>query len=69
MAQAKKCDICGALFDYDQKDNAENAVAFGHSLADGSIGYRRWFDTCPDCVNAVKETINKRKGERKDDQT
>lgn len=66
MELAKKCNICGAL--YPHKKNAKNVLCLTHAYSDGSITpYRSWLNCCPDCMNAINEVIDKRKGERKDD--
>jgi hypothetical protein len=59
MANAKKCDICGKLYEnYSDSDN-EDMIIFGHKNEPhiGGSVTKRLFDCCPDCLKSVKEHI------------
>jgi hypothetical protein len=71
MADAKKCDRCGNLYEnYDGVEYYEDLSAFGELVkfdemrlvrADG-CGFRH-FDLCPDCMTALISFI--KQGEKK----
>ena len=71
MAVAKKCDLCGALYEYKKKsecntDESANGIALVHNYYD-SINYFIYdrLDCCPDCMHSIQVTIKllKEKGE------
>lgn len=68
MAVAKKCDICGALYEHerDKKDPA-NGIALVHNYTNSNYYLCGMFDCCPDCMHSIQVTIEllKEKGERK----
>lgn len=67
MAYCKKCDICGATFDY-------NCLKIDHvRFGEMDIGYgkkpsyfgREAYDCCPDCISAIKNVMKERKAKKK----
>lgn len=68
MAFAKKCDICGVMFDY-KKSVKVNHIKLGdldiwHGREPTYFG-REAYDCCPDCVDAIKNVIEERKAKKK----
>lgn len=67
MAVAKKCDICGALYELYNMKNSEknwNAVQFyNRDMVDSHFSHGIK-DICPDCQKAIGEVVEKLKGER-----
>ena len=69
MAVAKKCDLCGALYEYepDKKKPAEsiNGIALVHNYTNSNYYIYDRLDCCPDCMHSIQVTIEllKKKGE------
>lgn len=73
MASAKKCDICGVLYEYKPKsecitDESANGIAIVHNYYD-TINYFVYdrLDCCPNCMHSIQDLIKslKIKGEEK----
>ena len=61
MSRALKCDICGTYFDYDTKYIGIRITR--HNCYDAEIvrddtPILKATDACPDCYNAIMNTIN-----------
>lgn len=62
MASAKKCDICGKLYEeYNFKKSLEDYNGFMLLNIDSQGSYFRGpvCDCCPECMNSIKEFIEK----------
>lgn len=63
MALAKKCDICGHLYEmYNTKGNEPNALSLTQEYkCNTGDGYNyvllRRFDCCPKCMSSIKDHI------------
>lgn len=61
MANAKKCDICGKLYDrynYEPGSNEPNTIVFKSEDSRGeywSVGLN--FDCCPECLQVFRGTL------------
>ena len=67
MALAKKCDICGKLYESynERKDKVRvNGFMFLNIDTEGKYYVNDALDCCPECIESVKEHIRKLKGER-----
>lgn len=55
MAQAKKCDRCGILYEHYKK---ENHIRIGESPIDdrAMFGFKD-YDLCPDCMNWLQRWL------------
>lgn len=64
MAIAKKCDICGAFYDY-ASENQHNAIAFGRIDHEYDFIYsnKNTMDCCPSCLESIKSHIEELKGD------
>lgn len=66
MATAKKCDICGRLYEvYNTKNDEKNPNGFVYINIDE---YQKYFthhakDCCPECMDKIKNFVNKLKTE------
>lgn len=64
MAVAKKCDICGKLYDaYGCNDNEKNpnGIMLTNVTMDGSEYYKHKVkDLCPECMDALKAFMRER---------
>lgn len=69
MALARKCDVCGVLYEeYEisiEKIGCCNGIAFIHK------GFRDWdarkfFDCCPDCFNGIQNYMKALKDRNKE---
>ena len=61
MALAKKCDICGKLYEtYNSKDNQlkPSGVMFVNVCADDTYYSGNVTDCCPECMNTITDAIN-----------
>ena len=70
MAVAKKCDLCGALYEYKKKsecntDESANGVALLYINDNNNYFVYDSLDCCPDCMHSIQVTIKllKEKGE------
>ena len=65
MAIAKKCDICGKLYEqYNVKGESKKPNGF-HLLSIDSSGKYFGYDTtdcCPDCMESILQHIERLKG-------
>ncbi len=64
MSRALKCDICGAYFDYNSKYigifiNRYNRYDTRVEIKEEPL--LEFTDMCPDCYNAIMETIDDRR--------
>lgn len=69
MAIAKKCDICGKLYErYNEERNAENpnAVQFVSDDSKGKYFAYGIIDCCPDCMESILQHIKRLTGDRDD---
>ena len=70
MALAKKCDICGALYEYEiYKEKGmynPNEISLIHVTMDNDYYPGEVMDCCPDCMRSIQDLIEslKKKGER-----
>lgn len=65
MAIAKKCDICGKLYErYNEKQNAEKPNGFHLLSIDerGKYYSYKTTDCCPDCMESILQYIERLKG-------
>ena len=51
MSLAKKCDLCGALFEYEKK--RDNSIGIGQRNVSNEMVDRRWYDCCPKCFDVI----------------
>ena len=67
MANAKKCDICGSLYEnYNSKPDAvkSNGIMFLNVRDFGDYSESRKYDCCPECMDTIKHFVESlRKGE------
>lgn len=64
MAFAKKCDICGKLYEvYNMKQNSEktNGIMFLNIDETRSYYSHRAIDCCPECMKSIKDHIEELK--------
>ena len=56
MAIAKKCDICGKLYEFDRRAEYHG---FSYETMDikGSIMNSKTLDCCPECMDAIKKCV------------
>lgn len=64
MALAKKCDICGKLYEYYNNEGV-NGIAYIHFTKLGYHDHKRAFDCCPLCLSSINNYIESLKGETK----
>lgn len=60
MALAKKCDICGSLYEnYNSKpDDANvNGIMFLNIRDSGNYSESRKYDCCPECMDGIKHFV------------
>ena len=60
MALAKKCDICGSLYEnYNAKpdDVDTNGITFLNIRDSGNYSENRKYDCCPECMDGIKHFI------------
>lgn len=66
MSMAKKCDLCGVLYDAKKvysESGKPNGISLERMYNDSnqlSKTLHTW-DLCPDCMNAINKTIEERK--------
>ena len=63
MANAKKCDVCGALYSkYNTEPNNDlpNAMRLCNETNIGGFVMHTALDLCPDCMNKVLVALNKK---------
>ena len=61
MALARKCDICGKLYEpYNEKKNSENPNGFMLLSNDTTNQYFSYgkIDCCPDCMESILQRID-----------
>ena len=61
MADAKKCDFCGALYEsYNTRNNSDktNAIKLLNRDARGQYFSHGPYDCCPKCMESIKNTID-----------
>lgn len=72
MATARKCDICGGLYEmYNIKGKEPNALSLTQeykcNVGDGfSYALLKRFDCCPECINSIINHINSLKTQVKE---
>lgn len=72
MATARKCDICGSLYEmYNTKGKEPNALSliqeYKCNVGDGfSYTLLKRFDCCPECMKSIINHINSRKTQVKE---
>lgn len=69
MASAKKCDICGALYEaynHDWIGNKPNGIALVSIKYDYAYSENTLLDCCPDCMRSIQDFVKslKKKGEK-----
>ena len=58
MALAKKCDICGRLYEiYNTKGNNSNSIRLIQDGEKGSYYCIKHFDCCPECMSSINRHI------------
>lgn len=70
MAFAKKCDICGFLYEgYNEKDSEKNPNGFMFVNLDsiGKYYAHNAKDCCPNCMKSILAYIKTLKGEKTND--
>ena len=63
MAAAKKCDICGKLYELYNTDawkNKPNTLRFCQEVDDNRTFCIKEYDVCPECMRAVKDFFKTR---------
>lgn len=66
MAVAKKCDVCGKLYElYNMKKSAKNwnAIQFYNRDENNKYFCHGILDICPECQKAISDLMKARKGE------
>lgn len=61
MALAKKCDICGKLYEtYNFRNNQlkPSGIMFVNVCVDDTYYSGNVTDCCPECMNTITDTIN-----------
>lgn len=61
MAVAKKCDICGQLYEiYNTRNDAKNVNGIMFVNIDGESKYYAHdvMDCCPECIESIKQQID-----------
>ena len=61
MALAKKCDICGKLYEtYTSKDNQlkPSGIMFVNVCADNTYYSGNVTDCCPECMSTIMDTVD-----------
>ena len=64
MSMAKKCDICGKLYEnYNFRCNKEkvNGFRFLNIIGESHYYEHEIVDCCPECIDAIKKAIEVRK--------
>lgn len=65
MAIAKKCDICGRLYEYNSENFGTNGFRFVSISCDGTIRHPEpAYDCCPRCFKSIKTHIEELKGRK-----
>lgn len=59
MSLAKKCDICGKLYEYYDGDNGYSIEHIGSRGQKLNTAYTA--DLCPECMDVLKKFIESRK--------
>ena len=57
MATARKCDICGKLYEF--RNNYDNYIEVGTLTINNNIDAREIYDLCRGCSKVIKETMLK----------
>lgn len=63
MAQARKCDVCGGLYElyntsYDR--SRSNAIRMVKYDGEGYLNVKT-YDLCPNCMKAIEDVIEERR--------
>ena len=56
MAIAKKCDICGKLYEFAPKA-VHHGLSFEKMNIKGSILHSETLDCCPECMDAIEKLV------------
>lgn len=62
MAKARKCDICGTLYEsYNIRNDSENPNSLQFMSVDINDGVYRYksIDCCPTCMESIKNHLEK----------
>lgn len=59
MAAAKKCDICGALFEYDLTVR-RNGIRWCKVDGNMNVHNQEVLELCPECMDAIHDVFAKR---------
>lgn len=63
MAVARKCDICGVLYEFyvDDNDDTFNTISLTDTSEYGNVLYSKDLDVCPSCMEAINELFKRRR--------
>lgn len=65
MGAAKKCDVCGAYFDFQTGEDIINAFSYQHNDEAGTcVKSLRTYEICNNCVAAFNKLIKERKSQQ-----
>lgn len=59
--KAFKCDICGELFEASKPLKMPDGRQASIGREENLLFKACFFDICPNCINAIQETIDKRR--------
>lgn len=62
MALARKCDICGSLYEAyneipDRETENPNTIRFGNKDMNGGATWDLSVDCCPECISSIRAHI------------
>lgn len=71
MSIARKCDICGKLYesynDAGMKGDRHNGIRFVTTYNDGSVRGGFIQDCCPECMKTIEDFVDSLKKEKKNE--
>lgn len=59
MADAKKCDVCGKLYELYNTKNGYNRLSLRRIDANGCVTYADYYDCCPECMKSIEDYLEK----------
>ena len=71
MSKAFKCDACDKYFDFNNEEADEIIIRHGKPTRLKGLNTPQFtfeekrFECCPECIDAIKNTMNERKAKKK----
>lgn len=55
--RALKCDVCGKLYEYGEKNGYVKIGIYNNRVYDGRLYNSKSFDVCPECFEKAKQVL------------